>query len=109
MWSLDGVRIKTHPEGSRADHWLAAGLDEDSRLIIECEVTDSKSGHDATGLLDRTATPTGVITKTPPNKDGCCKTEIRSGVPTTTLLSGRGAAAGTKSTFWPPPTLSKNL
>lgn len=60
-WSIDEKHLKTHPDGSRKKRWLAAPMDEATGLIMGYEVTDSKSGYDATGLLERAIALTGRV------------------------------------------------
>ena len=52
-WSLDEKYLKTHPGRSRKKYWLVAGLDETTDMILGYDVTDTKSGYDATDLLER--------------------------------------------------------
>lgn len=59
--SVDEVHIKTHPNGSRKKHYLTAALDNATRLIMSYEVTDNKSGYDATELLEAAIKMTGRV------------------------------------------------
>ena len=51
-WATDEVHLKTHPKGSKSDHYLAAMLDNKTDLIMSYEVTDNKPKYDATGLAN---------------------------------------------------------
>ena len=58
---MDEVHVKTHPGGSRKKHYLAATLDNATRLIMSYEMTGSKSGYDATKLLETAVKRTGRV------------------------------------------------
>lgn len=64
-WSPDEKHIKTHPNGSKKKHWVSAVQDDATGLIMAYEVTDNKSGYDASGLLreaiERTETIPDVV------------------------------------------------
>ena len=65
-WSLDEKMVKTHPAVSKKQavskkHWLTAALDNQTGLIMSYEVSDTKSGYDATGLLEMAISLTGLV------------------------------------------------
>ena len=60
-WSLDEKHLKTHPGRSKKKHWLVAALDDMTGMILGYEVSDTKSGYDATGLLDRIVARVGRV------------------------------------------------
>ena len=51
-WSADEKYLKTHPNGSKSKHYLTAMLDNTTGLVLSYDVTDNKSGYDATGLTE---------------------------------------------------------
>ena len=51
-WATDEVHLKTHPKGSKSDHYLAAILDDMTDLVLSYEVAHNKPKHDATGLAN---------------------------------------------------------
>ena len=60
-WATDEAHLKTHPKGSKSDHYLSAIPDNTTDLILSYEVAHNKPKYDAAGLANAAMGRTGRV------------------------------------------------